>query len=161
MKLFANTLYFGLSLQLAAYLLWAFQVFGPAINYPIQVNISTLFSVNGFFDLSAFNAIIGIGGASAIMLAGILTRTGTYAIYAVLLWGIGVFINFVKTFFLAIPNTIAALLPAESNPFAYINGVYDPALASTPNPIFIVISVIFAFGAFMYIFGLVFQREML
>jgi hypothetical protein len=114
----------------------------------------------GWFDISAFSVLVGIGGSIAIGIAGLLLRQGTYAIYAVLLWAIGNFFPFVRDFFLTIPNTIAALIPPESNPFAYPNGVFDPTVSPLTSPLFIIISSIFAFGAFMYMFGLVFQRDM-
>ena len=149
-KLFVNALVFGLALQMTCYLFWAFDVFGGLIAYPIA-NSASMASLTGWFDISAFSILVGIGGSIAIGIAGLLLRQGTYAIYAVLLWAIGNFFQFVRDFFLSIPNTISALIPASTNP--------NPGLFAV-NPIMVVVSSIFAFGAFMYMFGLVFQREM-
>jgi hypothetical protein len=149
LKLFANALYFGLSLQLGAYLIWAFQVFGPLLNYPISTQALDLSNPGNWFELNLFNSLVGIGGAAAITIVGILTRTGTYALYAVLIWALGNFVPFVQQFFLALPNTIIALVSSTG------------ASSDITNPLLTVVSIIFAFGAFMYIFGLVFQREML
>ena len=149
-KLFVNALVFGLALQMTCYLFWAFDVFGGLIAYPIS-NSASMVSLTGWFDLSAFSWIVGVGGSVAIGLAGLLLRQGTYAVYAILLWALGSFFPFVRDFFLTIPNTISALIPASTNP--------NPTLFAV-NPIMVVISCIFAFGAFMYMFGLVFQREM-
>ena len=146
-KLFINALVFGIALQMVCYLFWAFDVFGGLVVYPI----SNMSSMTSWFDISAFSILVGIGGSIAIGIAGLLLRQGTYAIYAVLLWAIGNFFPFVRDFFLTIPNTISALIPAATNP--------NPSLFPI-NPIMIVVSSIFAFGAFMYMFGLVFQREM-
>ena len=146
-KLFINALVFGIALQTVCYLFWAFDVFGGLVVYPI----SNMSSMTSWFDISAFSILVGIGGSIAIGIAGLLLRQGTYAIYAVLLWAIGNFFPFVRDFFLSIPNTISALIPSVTNP--------NPSLFPI-NPIMIVISSIFAFGAFMYMFGLVFQRDM-
>jgi hypothetical protein len=149
-KLFMNALVFGIALQMTCYLFWAFNVFGGLVVYPIS-SASTMSGMAGWFDISAFSVLVGVGGSIAIGIAGLLLRQGTYAIYAVLLWAIGNFFPFVRDFFLTIPNTISALIPSVTNP--------NPTLFPI-NPIMIVISSIFAFGAFMYMFGLVFQREM-
>jgi hypothetical protein len=145
LKIFMNALYFGICIQLAAYLCWAFQLFGPAMDYPIH---SSAASLSSLFDLSAFNAIVGIGGAAAILISGLLLRVGTYAVYAMLIWGFGAFFPIVRDFFLSLPNTIIALVTATG------------AGSDITNPLLLVITVIFAFSAFLYLFGLVFQREM-
>jgi hypothetical protein len=107
-------------------------------------------SLENTFSINIYSALIGVGGAALIGLAALLLKQGVYAVYAMLLWGIGVMFSVVQTFILAIPNTLAALLPASTNP--------NPALFPT-NPLIIVISMFFAFGAWMYMFGLVIQRE--
>ena len=70
-----------------------------------------------------------------------LTRSGTFAIYATLLSAILMILGPVQNFILVIPNMISTLLPAGA------------------EPIGVVISVIFAFSAFWFIFGLVIQRD--
>lgn len=145
MKLFMTALYFGLCLQLSAYLCWAFQVFGSSFTYPINTDALNL---TGVFDITGFNALIGLSGAAAIMIGGLLLRQGTYAVFAMLLWGIGAFFPIVSTFFLALPNTITALISATG------------ASSDITNPLLVVVSAIFAFAATIYLFGLVLQREM-
>lgn len=146
MKLFINFLVFAVAVQVVCYLFWAFNVFGDLIVYPLG-DVTALSNV---FSINTYSALIGIGGAAMIGLAALLLKQGVYAVYAMLLWGIGVMFSVVQTFILAIPNTLAALLPAATNP--------NPALFPT-NPLIIVISLFFAFGAWMYMFGLVIQRE--
>jgi len=134
----------AVALQAAAYLFWAFNVFGGLIVYPLG-DISAL---NNVFSINTYSALIGIGGAALIGLAGLLLKQGVYAVYAMLLWAIGVMFSVVQTFVLVIPNTLAAFLPEATNP-----------LPGSTNPLIIVISLFFAFGAWMYMFGLVIQRE--
>ena len=72
-----------------------------------------------------------------------------YAIYAMLLWAIGCMFKVVQTFVLVIPNTIGALLPEATNP--------NPALFPI-NPLIILVSLFFTFGAWIFMFELVIQR---
>jgi hypothetical protein len=146
-KLFVSALVFGLSLQLVCYLFWAFDFFGGIISYPFGDAASAVSSV---FSINAYSVLIGVGGSLAIGLAALLLRQGTYAIYAMLIWAIGCMFNIIQTFFLAIPNTIGALLPVETNP--------NPAVFPI-NPLIVVVGVIFVFAAWMYLFGLVIQRD--
>lgn len=146
MKLFMNALIFGVSVQLVSYLFWAFNFFGGIIAYPLG-DVSSLSSV---FSVDAFSVLLGIGGGLAIGVAALLLRQGTYAIYALILWAIGSMFKVIQTFFLVIPNTIAGLFPPSTNP--------NPALFPV-NPIVVVLGIIFVFAAWMYLFGLVIQRE--
>jgi len=146
MKLFINFLVLAVAIQIVCYLFWAFDVFGGLIDYPL----GDISSLENTFSINIYSALIGVGGAALIGLAALLLKQGVYAVYAMLLWGIGVMFSVVQTFILAIPNTLAALLPAATNP--------NPTLFPT-NPLIIVISMFFAFGAWMYMFGLVIQRE--
>lgn len=148
-KLFINALIFGVCLQLICYLMWAFNVFGGLLLYPFgDVSmLSTTFSIN------VYSALIGIGGGVAIGLAALLLKQGVYAVFAMLLWAIGCMFNVIQSFFLAIPNTIASFLPNSTNPLPAVDGVYPT------NPLIIVLGVIFAFAAWMYLFGLVIQRD--
>ncbi|MFA5366220.1 MAG: hypothetical protein WC325_13645 [Candidatus Bathyarchaeia archaeon] len=147
-KLFINYLILGVSVQAVCYLFWAFNLFGGLIEYPLGdvSSLSTLFSID------TFSVLIGIGGAIGIGLAALLLKQGTYAIYAMLLWAIGCMFKVVQTFVLVIPNTIGALLPASTNP--------NPALFPV-NPILVVVSLFFALGAWLFMFGLVIQRDVI
>jgi hypothetical protein len=144
-KLFINYLVLGVSIQAVCYMFWAFNVFGGVIAYPLGdvSSLSTLFSID------AFSVLIGVGGAVGIGLAALLLKQGTYAIYAMLLWAIGCMFKVVQTFVLVIPNTIGALLPEATNP--------NPALFPI-NPLIILVSLFFTFGAWIFMFELVIQR---
>lgn len=146
MKIFWEALLLGVAVQVICYLFWAFNFFGGLVTYPLG-DVSSLSSV---FSIDAFSVIIGLGGAAVIGLAGLLLKTGTTAVYAMLLWGIGCMFKVIQTFFLAIPNMLGSLIPPEANP--------NPALFPV-NPIIVVIGIIFGFGAYIYLFGLVIQRE--
>jgi hypothetical protein len=146
-KLFISALIFGLSLQITCYLFWAFNFFGGLITYPLG-DVSSL--TEKVFVLNVNSGLLAVVGMSAIGIAAFLLKQGTYAIYAMLIFAIGCMVGVVQSFFLAIPNTIGALFPPETNP--------NPTAFSV-NPIIIAISAIFVFAAWMYFFGLVIQRE--
>lgn len=142
--LFKNILLFGLCINVAIYLMGAFNI-DP--QYQLPGSLSTLTS---WFDLSPFNLMFTGATAAVIGLASLLLRNGTYAIYAMLLAALGMIIAPVQAFIMAIPNLLGALLPAETNP--------NPALFPI-NPIIVVIGLIYAFAAYWFIFGLVVQRD--
>jgi hypothetical protein len=135
----------GISIQAVCYAFWAFNIFGGTIAYPLGdvSSLSTLFSID------AFSVLVGVGGAVGIGLAALLLKQGTYAIYAMLLWAIGCMFKVVQTFVLVIPNTVSALLPEATNP----NPVLFPV-----NPLIILVSLFFTFGAWIFMFELVIQR---
>lgn len=111
-KLFYSVLLFGVALQMAAYLANVTQWFPNQMLNGNLVGMETAFSLTPF--VNAFSIVGAVGGAAAIGLASLLVRPGTYAIYAMVLWAIAMFIPVVQNFFLAIPNFIASLqLPAN------------------------------------------------
>jgi|WetSurMetagenome_2_1015567.scaffolds.fasta_scaffold125096_2 hypothetical protein len=146
MKLFYNYLLLAVCIQLVAYMIWAFDWFGGLVSYPLG-DVASLTSI---FDINVYTVLIAGVGAAAIGLAAVLLRQGIYALYAMLLWAIGVMFKIVSTFVLVIPNMITAFLPASTNP--------NPALFPV-NPLIVIISFIFVFAAWWYLFGLVIQRD--
>jgi hypothetical protein len=141
-----NMLFFMVALQTVCFLMYAFQVFGSALNYPMG-DAASLMDLSNLFQITPFTALLGIGGAAAITIIGVLTRSGTYAVYSVLIFGIGAFFPIVQYFFLAVPNTIGAL----------INGLgLDTSIT---NPLLVVLGVYVALWCSLYMFGLVFQRD--
>ena len=129
-----------------AFLFWAFNSFGGVINYPFgNANVNSLSLT---FQLTSWGALLSIGGSVLIGIASLLLKVGTYAIYAMLLFAIGVFLPIVQSFVLAIPNTIAALVPESTNP-----------MPGSPNPIAVVVGVIVLFAGFMFIMEMVTQRK--
>ena len=157
MRLFYTLLVFGISLQIAAYLFWAFDVFGGLIKYPIDLVATTdWFSLKNF----QWQFLMGVGGAVGIGLAMLLLRQGTYALYAILIWVMGVFLPFTSGFFLAIPNTIGALIPPDiwnmTNPLAHEeNGI----MVYPTHPLMVVIVLLFAFSAWIMMIELLTQRN--
>ena len=136
---------FGICAQMAAYLTWAFNMFGGLIQYPLGT-ANDMLNLNNMFSINLWSALIG-GAGIAISIAALLLRTGTYAIYAMLLFAIGVFFNIVKTFVLAIPNTVVAIFASANLP------------SGATTPIQVVIGVIMVFAGFIYLFELVIQRR--
>lgn len=144
-KLFINALIFGIAFQLTCYMFWAFSSFGGLIQYPFGnaneiTNLQTMFSLNAWAVL-----VSGVGVATSIV--ALLLRQGTYAIYALLIFAIGIFFPIVSTFVLAVPNTIAGLAATMG------------LTSAVTGPISTFIGVICVFGGFMYMFGLVIQRD--
>lgn len=138
MRLFYTLLVFGIALQMSTYLLWSFNV-DPQMNYPLgDIN-----NIAATFTLTPFNIAFTAIGAAVIGLAALLLKVGTYAIYAVLIWVIGTLLPIAQGFFLAIPNSIGALIPASAN----------------SAPIMVVIGAIFAFAVFWFFVELASQRN--
>jgi hypothetical protein len=144
-KLFINALIFGIAFQLTCYMFWAFSSFGGLIQYPFG-NANEVANINSMFSLNLWSALVG-GTGVVISIAALLLRQGTYALYAMLLFAIGVFFPIVSTFVLAIPNTIAGLASSMG------------LSAAVTGPFATFIGVICVFGGFMYVFGLVIQRD--
>lgn len=149
-RFFTNILIFGLVLNCALYLFDAF-TFDP--QYHIAGSITDFQS---WFNLSPYNLLFTGATAAIVGVAALLLRQGTYAIYAMLLAALGMVIVPVQNFVLAIPNLVGAMLPNETNPLPPITT--DP-LVYPPNPIIVVISLIYLFAAYWFIFGLVIQRD--
>jgi hypothetical protein len=115
--------------------------------------------MTSWFNIEPLNlAFTGIA-AAAIGITSYLFRSGTYAIYALLITVLGMIISPIQTFILAIPNALSVWLPPEANPLAYTNGVFDSTYSGI-NPITSVISLIFLFAAYWFIVGLVIQRDL-
>lgn len=144
-KLFTNILIFGVCMNIVLYLFGAFN-FDPQVQYP-----GSLSSMTSWFNLSPFNLLFTGATAAVVGVASLLLRQGTYAIYAMLLAALGMVIGPVQSFILAIPNALSVWLPSSTNP--------NPALFPI-NPIIVVVSLIFAFAAYWFIFGLVIQRDL-
>ncbi len=149
MKGIINVIFFIIALQSACYLCAAFQVFGTAINYPLgggtgMNDLNSYFS----FDRLGFTTLMGFGGgAAAATIVGVLTRNGSYALYAMLIFGLGGFIPLIQNFVLAFPNTAMALIASTG------------AGTDITGPLLATLGVwVGAWGA-MYIFGIIFNRE--
>lgn len=159
MKLFYTLLVWGITLNIACYLMWVFNVV-PGIGYPINMQqVTDWFNIGeGSAFWTQFAIVSGI--SSALGLAFLLLRQGTYAIYAILLWVMGIFLIFASGFFLAIPNTLMAFIPTEvwnmTNPLAYAeNGV----MVYPTHPIIVVIALVFAFAVWIFMMELASQRS--
>lgn len=150
--LFKDLILLSLALTIATYLIGAFNI-DPQVQSP-TVTLSTW---QGWFSINLYSGLFG-AGAAVIGLASLLTRSGTYAIYATLLAALGMIIKPIQDIVLAIPNFIALLLPKETNPLAYTNGVYDPSYSGI-NPIIAVVTLIYGFAAFWFLFSILTQRD--
>lgn len=143
-KTFINLLIFGLALNCVIYLFGAFQINPPGYSTPFM-DLSTW---SGWFNFTPWGMLFTAASIAGMTFAAILLRQSTYAIYALLLGALGLIIKPVADFILAIPNAIGKWLPDSTNP------IYP-----LPNPIIVVILLLFSFMAFWFIFGLVIQRD--
>lgn len=139
-QLFMSALEFGIAVQLTAYIIWSFNLLHGLIVYPLG-SAADINNLNNLFSLNLWSGLIG-GAGIVISIVMLLMRQGTYALYAMLIMAISIFFNIVKGFVLAIPNLVSAIVPS-----------------SYAGPIQIVIGIITLFGGFLYIFGLVIQRN--
>jgi hypothetical protein len=141
MRMFYDILLFSFCLNISAYLLpffIALPVSTPLSSDP--TGFTTTFSVETFTYLT-------VGGA-AIGLAALLFRQGVYALYALLLWAVGVLLPIVRNFLLAVPILLDAVFPKESNP-----------LYPAPNPIALAITAAITFAGFWFLMEFVTQRN--
>jgi hypothetical protein len=146
-NLMYSILVFGVALQLVSYLLWSFNVFAGMIQYPFGT-AADMNNMQNMFKLDVWMALIS-GTGVVIGVAALLLRQGTYALYALLIFAIGVFYRVIVPFLIVIPNTVAALLPASTNPLG----------PNTINPIQVALGLIVGFAIFIFMFELVVQRK--
>jgi hypothetical protein len=140
-SLFYSLLLFGICVQLSAYCIWSFNVFGDLVQYPLG-SADDINNLNNMFSLSLWSGLVG-GTGIIISVAALLLKQGTFAVYALLLFAIGVFFNVVKGFVFAIPNVISAIIPSSWG----------------GGPLQVVVGVIVLFAGFMYVFELAIQRK--
>ena len=154
-NLMYDILVLGICMEIVSYLMWAFQVIPPTIfKYPFG-NAADMLNMQNMFKLDIWMALIS-GSGVVIGVAALLLRQGTYALYALLIFAIGVFYRVVVPFLIVIPNTIAALLPDSTNPnFTMVGGVPVYGI----NPIQVVIGLIVGFAIFIFMLELVLQRK--
>ena len=152
-KFFTNILLLGLAISFVTYLFGVFN-FVPMVQSPFV----SLTKWEGWFDINIYNILFVSAAAAVTGITALLTRSGTYALYAMLLTALGLIIKPVQDIVLAIPNALASWLPQETNPFAYTNGVFDSTYTGI-NPVVFVVKLIYIFFAFWFILGLVIQRD--
>jgi hypothetical protein len=141
MRMLYNFLLFTVCLDLSGFLLPYFIALPSYSVLPqTPTDIASIFSISNF-------AFLGVAGA-AIGLAALLLRQGTYALYAMLLAIIGIFLPIVSNFLLSIPILLNAIIPASANP-----------IAPLPNPISLAVMAIMDFAAFMFFAELMSQRN--
>ena len=151
MRFFYSILLYFVALQVPAYLFMTFQIV-PGIQYPFTLS-------NSLFDFSVVGLAFTGLGASAILISSILLRQGTYAIYATLIWVVGTIFNPIKTFFLALPNTLMGLFGSiilQTDP-SY-NPLYPTANLAN-NPIVVVLTYLVGFGIFWFFMEIIAQRN--
>jgi hypothetical protein len=161
MRGFINMLFLVVALESACYLCQVFNVFGGVVTYPFAytsiTNVADYFS----FERLGFAMLIGGTGAAAVTIIGMLTRSGQYMLYALLIFGLGSFLPLISDFVLAAPNTIYAIIQATG-----ISGVTvgtDPSTGASLTawePLAITVGLWAAVWGALFVFGLIFQRDM-
>jgi len=148
MRLMYNIILFALVVNCAV---WLVQVFGliPFVNMPAKYNptdIAAMFSLEVF----AKNFMYTLAAGAAAGIAMLLLRQNTYALYALVIFAVGIFLPIVSNFLMAIPNMIDAIMylyPAY-NP---LSGVVGSGLFLGTNPYSMVIAGLGYFAAFFFI----------
>lgn len=158
MKGFINLLFLMVALESACYLCQAFQVFGDAITYPIDITTMNNFANYFSFERLGFGALVGGVGAAAIMITGILTRQNTYALYAMTLFGLGAFIPLISDFVLAAPNTIYALVQVTGLGSVTMTDASGNVISAW-QPLAVTLGLWAAVWGALFVFGLIFQRD--
>jgi hypothetical protein len=149
-----DILVFGICLEIVSYLVWAINGIGGLIQYPFG-NAADMLNLQNAFSIDIWMALIS-GTGVIIGIAALLLRQGTYALYALLIFAIGVFYRIVVPILIVIPNTIAALLPESTNPnFTIVGGLPVYGI----NPFQVVLGIIVGFAIFVFMFELVTQRK--
>jgi hypothetical protein len=149
-----NILVFGVCFEVVAGLLWSFNFFGGLVQYPFG-SASDWLNLQNTFTPDIWMGLIS-GSGALIGIAALLTKQGTYALYGLLIFAIGIFYKIVVPFLLVIPNTIAALLPNSTNPnFTVVDGVTVYGI----NPLQVAIGILVGFAIFIFLFELVIQRK--
>jgi hypothetical protein len=145
MRLAYSLLVISFAVQSFAYLGQMFNIFYP-FNFGLTTTTPQIF---GIFQIDLITGALVGAGAIAIGIGAILTRSGTYALYALLIYGIGVCVTQVQKFILAIPNLLSVV------PFPNFPGT----TISTSMPIigFIGGLMVFAWGWFLV--ELITQRQ--
>ena len=146
-NLFYSMMVFSVSLEVTAFIFWAFGVL-PAmgISYPFG-NYQSITNLSDLFALNLWSALFA-GAGALIGIAALLLRQGTYALYAMLLFAIGVMVKPIQWVLLAIPNTLVAILPLSTNP-----------TPGSPNPLEIAVGILVVFAAFIFFLEMVIQRK--
>lgn len=152
--LFVNILILGLSISVVTYLFGIYNV-DPQIHFPF----TPLKNWTDWFNITPLGLMLTGLGTVIAGLVSVLLRSGTYAVYAMLIAALGLIITPIQQIVTAIPTAISMWLPNEANPLAYTNGIYDSSYTGL-NPITIVISLLFMFAAFWFILSLVVQRDL-
>ena len=153
-NLMYDILIFGICVQITAGLLWSFNFFGGLIQYPFG-SAGDWLNMQNTFKPDVWMVLISGSGVVIGVLA-LLFKQGTYALYALLIFAMGIFYKVVVPFMLVIPNTVAALLPNSTNPnYTIVNGLPVYGI----NPIQVAIGIIVGFAIFIFLLEFVIQRK--
>jgi FtsH-binding integral membrane protein len=127
-----------------------------------------MLNLTNYFDLErlGFTLLMGFGGAAiAMSIVGLLTRSGQYMVYAVLIWGLCAFLPIVQYFVLSVPNTIGAIVNGLGLNAIVISTSVDP-VTGVVTEVTAASALLVTFGLWvgvwgaLYAFGLIFQRDM-
>lgn len=151
---FIVLMFFSICLNLAIWLVQIFQVLPFALPPQLDpANIAAQFTLDGFLR----NFTYALLGAGSITLVALLLRQNTYALYAPMIFAVGALLPIVSGFVLAIPNTISAIvsLYPELLPAGYNYQIGGVVL----DPYSVVITVIEAVLGYLFVMGVITQRE--
>lgn len=119
-----SVIVFFMSLNMAAYILGLLAASGTITGLDVlgaptftAQEITDKFNIVTF---SAQNIAIGVVGAGIVGLIGWITKQGVYAIYAAVIWLVGIFLNIFQFVLTGLSALVGILLPPE---VAFMGGV--------------------------------------
>jgi hypothetical protein len=158
MRFFYNIIILGLIFNISAWLISIFALtpyVQPARYDP--ANLLSIFNLDIFRLQFSGETLTAMVGGAALLLASLVTRQNTYALYALVVWAVGVLIQPINDFIYAIPNAINDLIGKTAlNPWY---GSSNALLAAT-NPYSLVFTVIFTVGAWFFLMEVILQRPL-
>jgi hypothetical protein len=151
MKLMYNIMFFALLVSLSAWLVDTFALVPTTL--PAEYTPDSIMSM---FSLNLFqNNFMYVGVGVAAGLAGLLLRQNTFALYALVIFGVASFLPILSNIIYALPrmiDTIMVMYP-EYNPFA------NAGMLSGTNPYSLFLAAIAGFAAWIFIMDMISGRQ--
>ena len=114
MRLAYNILLFYICANLASFIMLQSEMLPINISLGWQPISQTDNVLLDLFNINAFSVLLGIGGSIAIGIVGFLLRQGINAVYALIVFVVGVLFTPVSQFITSLPIVLATVIPADS-----------------------------------------------
>jgi hypothetical protein len=140
--LFKEIMIVSISINIAVYLIGTYHIFPQ-----LSLGFVDLTTISGWFSTNPFDYLFVLGGAGLVGVTALLTRSGTYAIYATVITIVGLILTPIRNCVTIIPTLLSQMLTSDTNP---VIGVH---------PIVAVINLIIAFASFWFLVSLILQKD--